>query len=503
MRFFILTFILAIIISGSGQSQNLKYEFRAVWVATVTNIDWPSQPGLSVTQQQEEAIDILNLHKQLGMNAIILQVRPSADAFYSSSLEPWSRYLTGIPGKMPEPFYDPLLFWIEECHKRGMELHAWLNPYRVALNQKQPLAGNHIAFKHPEWIIRYGNSLYFDPGLPRVREFVIKVVKDIVSRYDVDGIHFDDYFYPYPLKEDFPDTTSFNHYSRGFQSVSKDDWRRENVDIIIKMLNDTIKAIKPWVKFGISPFGVWRNKADDPQGSDTRAGITNFDNLYANIIKWQKNGWTDYIVPQVYWHIGHPAADFKTLVNWWKDHSYNRSVYIGHAVYKSDKKSSVRQWRLPQELPRQINLVRQMPGLQGSAFYSSKHFLRDLHGFQDTLYSNLYRRPSLVPPMPWLDNQPPPPVEKTGKWGRKVKWRVNSSGNELDKANKFILYINEEGIPFDQDNPEFIYQILGKNEDKYKFQKINRKRKKYEVRISVIDRLNNESKISDSVIIKL
>jgi uncharacterized lipoprotein YddW (UPF0748 family) len=199
-----------------SQNSNPKFEFRAVWVATVANIDWPSKPGLTTEQQQQEVIDILNMHEQLGMNVIILQVRPTSDAFYPSQLEPWSRYLTGTPGQAPEPFYDPLQFWIEECHKRGMELHAWLNPFRVALNHQQPLAGNHIAFQHPEWILKYGNSLYFDPGLPQTREFAAQVVKDIVSRYDVDAIHFDDYFYPYPLQEDFPTRLRLHFTTAGF-----------------------------------------------------------------------------------------------------------------------------------------------------------------------------------------------------------------------------------------------------------------------------------------------
>ncbi len=209
-----------------------KYEFRAVWVATVANIDWPSKPGLTTEQQQQEVIEILDMHQKLGMNAVIFQVRPAADAFYPSALEPWSRYLTGVPGRAPDPFYDPLAFWIEQSHQRGMEFHAWLNPYRVALNVNQPLAGNHIAFEQPEWILKYGDKLYFDPGLPQTREFVTKVVKDIVSRYDVDAIHFDDYFYPYPLAEEFPDTVSFSWYSRAFFPENKADWRRENVDII-------------------------------------------------------------------------------------------------------------------------------------------------------------------------------------------------------------------------------------------------------------------------------
>ncbi|MFW5756204.1 MAG: glycoside hydrolase family 10 protein [Tangfeifania sp.] len=481
-----------------------KHEFRAVWVATVVNIDWPSQPGLSTEEQKREAVEILNMHQRLGMNAVILQVRPAADAFYPSELEPWTRYLTGVPGKAPEPFYDPLQFWIEESHKRGMELHAWLNPFRVAQNADQPLAGNHIAFQHPEWILKYGNLLYFDPGLPETREFVARVVRDIVTRYDVDAIHFDDYFYPYPLEEEFPDTASFRLYSRGFLPENKADWRRENVDIIIKKLNETIKATKPWVKFGISPFGVWRNKADDPMGSDTRAGATNYDDLYANIIKWQKMGWIDYMLPQLYWHIGHPLVDFELLANWWGKHAYGRAMYIGHGVYKSNMASTVPEWTFPNELPRQIDLLRQIPGIGGSAFYSSKHFNRNLQGFQDSLAVRLYKYPAIVPSMPWIDNLPPAAVSKFKKrWWKGVKWEIAKTQNEMDKPWRYVIYLNEQGTEFDASNPDFIFKIVPAGDDKIKFSRINRKKKKYEVRISVLDRLNNESAVSDSVILKL
>jgi uncharacterized lipoprotein YddW (UPF0748 family) len=385
-----------------------------------------------------------------------------------------------------------------------MELHAWLNPYRVAQNFEQPLAANHIAFQHPEWILKYGNRLYFDPGLPETREFVANVVKDIVSRYDLDAIHFDDYFYPYPLENEFPDTVSFRLHNRGFFDENKADWRRENVDIIIKTLNETIKATKPWVKFGISPFGVWRNIADDPKGSDTKAGATNYDHLYANIIKWQEMGWIDYTLPQLYWHIGHPLVDFKTLADWWKNHAYERGMYIGHGVYKSNLASTVPEWTLPDELPRQIDLLREIPEIGGSAFYSSKHFKRNLQGFQDSLTSRLYKNPAIVPPMPWIDNQPPQPVTDLKKrWWKGVKWEIAEAKNEMDKPWRYVIYLNELGVKFNSENPEFIFTIIPAEDDKFKFSRINRKKKKYEVRISVLDRLNNESEISDPVILKL
>jgi uncharacterized lipoprotein YddW (UPF0748 family) len=478
-----------------------KYEFRAVWVATVANIDWPSNTGLTTADQQKEVIDILDLHKSLGMNAIILQVRPTADAFYKSELEPWSRYLSGKQGQAPNPFYDPLSFWIEECHKRGMELHAWLNPYRVAQNFNEPLSTSHIAFQHPEWILKYGEKLYFDPGMPETREFVAKVVKDIVQRYDVDAIHFDDYFYPYPLKEAFPDTISFKQFNRGFSKENIADWRRENVDICIEMLNDSIKATKPWVKFGISPFGVWRNKADDPRGSNTQAGATNYDHLYANIIKWQEKGWIDYCLPQLYWHIGHPQVDFTLLANWWKNQTYGRAMYVGHGVYRVSPESTTSEWTEPNQLSKQIAVLRSIPEISGSAFYSSKWFKGELLGFQDSLRTNIYKNPAIIPPMPWLDNTPPQNITKLKRSGKKVKWETTNTTNEMDKAWQFVVYLNEKGQAFNSKNNRQIYQLTKQKE--FKFSKINKKKKKYEVRISVLDRLNNESRISSPIQIKL
>lgn len=500
MKYFLsLTLMLLLILDVSSQHKTPKHEFRAVWVATVANIDWPSKPGLSSKEQQNEITSILNMHQNLGMNTIILQVRPAADAFYRSELEPWSKYLTGNPGEAPDPFYDPLEFWIKECHSRGMELHAWLNPYRVALNSSDALAGNHIAFKHPKWILEYGNKLYFDPGIPEARDFVNKVVKDIVVRYDVDAIHFDDYFYPYPLQNDFPDSTSYNLYNTDFEN--KADWRRNNVDTVIKTLNETIKTTKPWVKFGISPFGVWRNSSDDPLGSDTKAGTTNYDHLFADVIKWQKEGWIDYLLPQIYWQIGHPAVDFELLSNWWAQHSYDRAMYVGHAVYKSDVKSATKEWTQAEELPKQVNLLRTIPKIQGSAFYSSKHFKRDLMGFQDSLQQTLYKSPAIIPPMNWIDSTPPQSVKRIKKSGRKVKWKIHKAVNEMDKAKQFIVYLNEVGSTFNPKTSANIYTISRTKE--IEFEKRNKKKRKYEVRVAILDRTNNESTISKPVVIKL
>jgi uncharacterized lipoprotein YddW (UPF0748 family) len=484
-----------------------KREFRAVWVATVDNIDWPSKPGLSSEQQKNEVISILDLHAKNGMNAIIMQIRPASDAFYKSELEPWSKYLTGAPGKAPSPIYDPLQFWIEQCHLRNMEFHAWLNPFRVSMDALDPLAASHIAFKHPEWVVNYGGKLYFDPGLPETRDFVVKVVTDIVTRYDVDAIHFDDYFYPYPLKEDFPDENSFAQYNRGYTVEQKANWRRDNIDILISTLSENIKKIKPWVKFGISPFGVWRNKADDPDGSETTAGTTNYDQLNADIVKWQKNGWIDYCLPQLYWQIGHPSVDFMTLSKWWANHAYNRAMYIGHAVYKLDANSTVPEWKDPNQLVKQIQITRQTPPIGGSAFFSSIHFRRDLYGFTETLRKKTYKNPALVPTMPWIDSIAPLPIQHLYKIGHKLIWKTAKTKkkevvNEMDKIVAYVVYLNPVGQKFDANNSENIFTIV--RDKSIVFQPKSRKfRMKYEIRISALDRLHNESEISKAKVIKL
>ena len=273
----------------------------------MTNIDWPSRKGLPVDSQKAEFIRILDLHKQNGMNAIIMQIRPAADAFYPSPYEPWSEYLTGVQGKPPSPYYDPLQFMIEETHKRGMEFHAWCNPYRAMFNtKKSSIAPTHITRMHPEWFVDYGDTRYFDPGNKEAQAFVSHIVGDIVRRYAVDAIHFDDYFYPYRIPgKAFPDSETFQKYHNG---MSLEDWRRSNVDSIIVQLYRVIRNENPNCRFGISPFGVWRNQDKDPRGSATKAGQTNYDDLYADILLWLEKGWIDYVVPQLYWEYSTPGC---------------------------------------------------------------------------------------------------------------------------------------------------------------------------------------------------
>lgn len=494
-------FLLLFLICQISLAQGPKREFRGVWVATVNNIDWPSRPGLSSDQQRKEISEVLNLHKANGMNAIIFQVRPASDSFYPSKLEPWSQYLTGTPGKAPDPYYDPLNEWINQTHARGMEFHAWCNPYRVSQNADQPLAGNHVAFDHPDWILEYGKKLYFDPGHPGVRKFVTEVIAEMVSNYDLDAIHFDDYFYPYKVAgEEFPDTASFRLYNpEGF--VELEDWRRNNVDIIIQMLSEKIKSVKPWVKFGISPFGVWRNQKDDPRGSMTSAGQTNYDHLYADILKWQENNWIDYVVPQLYWQIGHPAVDFKILCDWWGDNSFGKSIYVGQGVYRIDPKSTVEAWTKDGEIERQIEYLRQNPAISGSAYFSSKSFKSGLMGLNDQLQSKYYRCPAIVPAMPWIDSVAPstPKLKKSG--GTRLKWKNKRTKDEMNKAVKMVIYINKKGEAFDSNNSLNIFDIVAG--ERYDLVSNSPEKQKYEVRVSALDRNNNESGLSKPVIVKM
>jgi uncharacterized lipoprotein YddW (UPF0748 family) len=378
------------------------YEFRGVWIATVDNIDWPERGMTDVVAQKAEFIRQLDMHKRNGMNAVIVQVRPAADAFYPSEYEPWSQWLTGVQGKAPSPYYDPLKFMIEEAHKRGLEFHAWLNPYRANFNIKSAsISPTHITKRHPEWFLTYGTTKYFDPANKQAQQFVVDVVTDVIRRYDIDAIHMDDYFYPYRIAgKEFPDATA---YEKSGTDLTKADWRRSNVDSIIVKLSRVIKNEKPWVKFGVSPFSVWRNKDQDPDGSDSKASQTNYDDLYANVLLWLKEGWIDYVTPQLYLEIGHPKIAYEKLLDWWAKHSYGKHLYIGIAAYKAGTRGS---WNNPQEIPNQIKLERETENVQGAIYFSSTSFNRNPGGWIDSLQNNYYKTPALIPPMDWLPENP-------------------------------------------------------------------------------------------------
>ena len=377
------------------------YEFRAAWVATVDNIDWPTKGNFDVDRQKAEFIRLLDLHKQNGLNAVIVQVRPATDAFYPSQYEPWSQWLTGKQGKPPMPYYDPLQFMIDETHKRGMEFHAWCNPYRAEFKLGvSSIAAMHVTKLHPEWFLTYGDKRYFDPGNKEVQGFVTEVIRDMVSRYEVDAVHFDDYFYPYRIAgKEFPDHESFLKYG---DTLTKEEWRRSNVDSVIVMLSRAIKKEKKYCKFGISPFGVWRNIKDDPEGSDTKAGQTNYDDLYADILLWLKKDWIDYVAPQLYWEFGHRAAPYEILLDWWSKHTYGKHCYIGLGIYRAGSNDA---WKDSTQLPRQITALRNTANIQGMIFFSSKSFINNPNGWNDSLQNNYFKTPAFVPPMEWIEHK--------------------------------------------------------------------------------------------------
>lgn len=455
--------VLLFLVLGTGINANAqttpKREMRAVWIATVENIDWPSKPGLTSADQQQEMIELLDLVKAYHLNTIVLQIRPVADAFYPSTIEPWSHYLTGEQGKAPDPFYDPLAFTIAECRKRGLDIHVWLNPYRALRDTAVNLtAPDHITRTHPEWFVTYGSTVYFDPGLPQTRNHVACVVSDIVRRYDIDAIHMDDYFYPYRIAGvDFPDDHSFALYGGAFKPGNRDDWRRHNVDLIIQQIHDSIAGINPAVEFGISPFGVWRNIDKDSAGSLTRAGQTNYDDLFADILKWQKEGWIDYVVPQLYWQIGFKVADYAVLADWWNRNTFGCPLYIGQAFYRIDRKSQTKAWRSADEIIRQVNLNRTFPGIGGSMFFSAKYMRTNPLRLKQKLLKQVYPLPALPAGKPRLTPMMPDiPGEATLTKNGKTLELTWQKGQH---TKNFILYKFSKGEPTDTSDPEAIYLV--------------------------------------------
>lgn len=452
-------FSLSMLLAGStgtltAQEVSPRHEFRGAWIATVDNIDWPSRKGLSSAEQQAEFIRMLDLHKSNGMNAIIMQIRPAADAFYPSPYEPWSEWLTGQQGKPPYPYYDPLEFMVSETHKRGMEFHAWLNPYRAVFNiNKSSVASTHITRQQPGWFLDYGDKRYFDPGHPGAQGFVADVVSDIVRRYDVDAIHFDDYFYPYRITgKEFPDTATYRRYGNG---LSRDDWRRSNVDSIIVRLNRVIKAANPDCRFGISPFGVWRNKDQDPRGSDTKAGQTNYDDLYADILLWLKNDWIDYVAPQLYWEFSHPNAPFEPLLDWWSKNSYGKPCYIGLGYYRAGSNQA---WRDQTLIPRQLQAIRQTPNIGGAVYFSSKSFQRNPLGWNDTLRNRYYRYPALIPPHPLaVGKKPMAPQIEVAELQRDDLMRLTVvAPSGLSGKIRTVAVYQQSGVGTDLQEPRLI-----------------------------------------------
>lgn len=396
-----------------GRESAEPAQFRGMWIATVVNRDWPSARGLPASRQREELRALLDSAVGRRLNTVILQVRPTADAFWPSPHEPWSEYLTGTQGR--DPGWDPLGFAVREAHARGLELHAWFNPYRVA-NHTDPsrLAAGHPARVHPGWVVPYGGRLYYNPGLPEVRAFVQDAMLDAVLRYPVDGMHWDDYFYPYPVAgQEFDDAAAYAAHGAGFPDRAA--WRRDNTDRLVRETGVRLRAARPQVAFGISPFGVWRNSATDPGGSDTRAGVQTYDDLYADTRRWVREEWIDYIVPQLYWHIGLAAADYAKLVPWWSRTVAGTRVllYTGEALYKAGAAGQPAAWQDPAELSRHLDLCRGRPEVRGNAFFAAREVVSDPVGAMSRVVADHYPRP-VRPPRPPRPLGPDRPVPGGG-----------------------------------------------------------------------------------------
>jgi len=383
-------------------------EFRGAWLATVANIDWPSKPGLSTERQQAELVAILDKAVLLRLNAIVMQVRPACDALYASKLEPWSEYLTGVQGQAPSPYYDPLTFAVAEAHKRGLELHAWFNPYRAKHPTcKSPLCATHISKTQSAIVCTYGEHLWLDPGEKATQEHSLAVVMDVLKRYDIDGVHLDDYFYPYHESKSgkeipFPDTESYKKYLHIGGKLDREDWRRENVNVFVQRLYKAVKAEKPWVKFGVSPFGIWR-----PHYPQQIKGFDAYVQIYCDSRKWLTNGWLDYVVPQLYWPIARTAQSYPVLLKWWvEQNKMGRHVWAGNYTSMVAEGGKSKGFP-PEEIVNEIKATRRQSGASGNVHFSMKTLERNTDGLSDQLIRGVYALPTLIPASPWLGKTPP------------------------------------------------------------------------------------------------
>ncbi|MEU5119813.1 glycoside hydrolase family 10 protein [Streptomyces asoensis] len=371
-------------------------EMRGMWLATVGNRDWPSRSGLSAAAQRAELIDMLDLAVSRRLNTVVFQVRPTADALWPSPYEPWSQVLTGTQGRSPG--WDPLGTAVTEAHARGLQLHAWFNPYRIATHDDPTkLVASHPARRNPQWVVPFGGRLYYNPGLPEVRAFVQDAIMDAVKKYPLDAVHFDDYFYPYPVAgQTFDDEAAYDTYGGAFSSRAA--WRRDNIDKLVLETAARIKAVRPTTQFGISPFGVWRNASTDSRGSDTRA-LQSYDDIHADTRKWVREGWLDYVVPQLYWNIGLSAADYAELVPWWAEvaKGSRTRLYIGEALYRAGDPTQPAAWQDPAELTAHLELAAAHPQVRGHVFFAAKDVRKDPIGAMARVVAEHYREPAQAP----------------------------------------------------------------------------------------------------------
>ncbi len=465
-----------------------KREFRGAWIQAV-NGQWI---GMSTSQMQQTLSYQLDELWKDGVNAIIFQVRPECDALYKSDIEPWSRFLTGEQGVAPRPYWDPLQWMIDECHKRGMELHAWINPYRAKTKTTQALAPNHIAVKRPDLYFEYDGLYVLDPAREEAKDYICRVVDDIVKRYDIDGLHIDDYFYPYPVAgQVINDDAQYRANRKGF--TNKGDWRRDNVNIFIKQLSKTIHDRKPWVKFGVSPFGIYRNRNSDPKVGSATNGTQNYDDLYADVLLWVNNGWVDYCVPQLYWEIGHKAADYKTLITWWNSHSSNRPLFIGEDVERTVKNADLDNPNVHQ-MDAKFKLHRQMPNVGGTVLWYAKAAVDNVGNYGSMLRGKYWRYRALQPTMPFIDDRSPkkPRKVKTAMTddGFMLFWTAPKGSGWKDKAVKYVVYRFGQDEKVNLSDPSKIVSVTSRTY--YKLPYTDGKTK-YVYVVTALDRMSNES----------
>lgn len=479
--------IAATSISLHAQLPQPKREFRGAWIQCVNN----QFNGIGRDRMQETLTYQLNELQKTGINAILFQVRAEGDALYQSNLEPWSRYLTGQQGRAPEPYWDPLAWMVEQCHQRGMECHAWINPYRAKTKGTTAMASNHPYFQHPDWFFNYNGLLLFDPGIPENRSYICHVACDIIRRYDVDGLHIDDYFYPYPeAGVAIPDDASYARYGNG---MDRRDWRRANVNAFIHDMHDSIQATKPWVKFGVSPFGIYRNQKSDPNGSATN-GLQNYDDLYADILLWVRQGWVDYNIPQIYWEIGNKAADYDTLIRWWSANAGGRPLYIGQDVERTVKFADTTNPQAHQVFQK-YNLQRALPNVLGSCQWYAKACVDNPQNYTTVLRQYYHPYPALQPTAPWIDKKAPGKVKKvTPVWtqdGYILFWTAPKAKSEMDRAIQYVVYRFAKGEKVNINEPNHIIAITRNTFLPLPYQG---GKQKYTYVVTALDHLQNESK---------
>lgn len=469
-----------------------KREFRGAWIQMING----QFQGMSRHQMQSNLTHQLNTLQACGVNTIIFQVRGEADALYESPYEPWSRFLTGVQGQSPSPYWDPLAWMVNECHNRGMELHAWINPYRAKTAGTKELAVTHPYVQFPERFFSYGNLIIFDPGIPENQRYICQIVKDIVERYDIDGLHIDDYFYPYPEGgRPIPDDATYKAYRNGF--TNKDDWRRYNVNCLIEQLSRTIHETKPWVKFGIAPFGIYHNQRNGGNipGSDTK-GLQNYDDLYADILYWVNKGWIDYNVPQIYWEMGHPAADYEELVKWWDKYASNRPLIIGQDVERTVKAAD-RTNPNQHQMAAKMQLQREAKNVDGSCLWYSAAVVRNAGGYASELAGRYHATPALQPLMPFLDDESPKKVKGLkARWmpdGYYLFWRAPKAKSEMDVAKQYVVYRFAKGEDINTERAENIVAITHNTLIKLPYENGNTS---YTYVVTALDRLHNESKVA-------